>query len=73
MRNNPFLGIAITSGILSYLAGSTIVGIFAGRWIDQYFQTKPLFLIIGLLLGLASGVYGMIKFLEKFQEKNHDE
>ncbi|MGM8215018.1 AtpZ/AtpI family protein [Bacillaceae bacterium W0354] len=66
MRNNPFRGIAITSGILSYLAGATIVGIFIGRWLDDYFQTTPLFLIIGLLLGLAAGVYGMIKIVNKY-------
>jgi len=66
MKNNPFRGFAIYSGILSYLVGATLVGIFIGRWLDQYFNTAPLFLILGLLLGLASGVYGMIHLLNKF-------
>ncbi|WP_211342340.1 AtpZ/AtpI family protein [Aquisalibacillus elongatus] len=57
---------AITASILSYLSGSTIVGVLAGRWLDGYFDTSPLFLIIGLLLGLASGVYGMILLVKKF-------
>ncbi|MFD2638558.1 AtpZ/AtpI family protein [Piscibacillus salipiscarius] len=57
---------AITASILSYLSGSTIVGILLGRWLDGYLGTSPLFLIIGLLLGLASGVYGMILLVKKF-------
>jgi ATP synthase protein I len=57
---------AITASILSYLSGSTIVGILLGRWLDGYFGTSPIFLIIGLLLGLASGVYGMILLVKKF-------
>ncbi|MGP4072317.1 AtpZ/AtpI family protein [Piscibacillus sp. B03] len=57
---------AITASILSYLSGSTIVGILIGRWLDGYFDTSPIFLIIGLLLGLATGVYGMILLVKKF-------
>ncbi|SDM90936.1 Putative F0F1-ATPase subunit Ca2+/Mg2+ transporter [Tenuibacillus multivorans] len=66
LNKYPLRGIAITTSILSYLSGSTIVGILLGRWLDQYFETSPLFLIIGLLIGLASGVYGMIVLVKKF-------
>ncbi len=57
---------AITSAILSHLSGAVIVGIFAGRWIDGYFQTSPLFLLIGIFLGLAAGVYGTTVLVKKF-------
>ncbi|RPF54105.1 putative F0F1-ATPase subunit (Ca2+/Mg2+ transporter) [Aquisalibacillus elongatus] len=66
LNKHPLQGMAITASILSYLSGSTIVGVLAGRWLDGYFDTSPLFLIIGLLLGLASGVYGMILLVKKF-------
>lgn len=33
-----------------------IVGIFAGRFIDQYFKTGPLFLLIFLFLGIMTGL-----------------
>lgn len=54
MNGKPFRGIAITTTILSYLSGSTIVGIFSGRWLDSYFGTSPWFLLVGLLIGLAA-------------------
>ncbi|TFB19300.1 hypothetical protein E3U55_11080 [Filobacillus milosensis] len=57
---------AITASILSYLSGSTIVGVLFGRWLDGYLNTSPIFLIIGLLLGLATGVYGMIVLVNKY-------
>ncbi|WP_306978003.1 AtpZ/AtpI family protein [Alkalibacillus salilacus] len=57
---------AITTVILSHLSGSTIVGIFAGRWLDSVTQTSPLFLIIGLFIGLAAGVYGTIKLANQY-------
>ncbi|MDF0726614.1 AtpZ/AtpI family protein [Cytobacillus sp. S13-E01] len=69
MRQNhkhPLQAIALMSGILSQLVGSVLVGIFLGRWLDQTIKTEPLFLIIGLLLGLAVGIYGMLRLVQHF-------
>ncbi|MFB5662742.1 AtpZ/AtpI family protein [Alteribacillus sp. HJP-4] len=60
-----FRSMALTSMVLSYLVGPLLVGIFAGRWIDGYAGTEPLFLIVGVLLGLAAGVYGLVRLMEK--------
>nr|WP_036821382.1 AtpZ/AtpI family protein [Pontibacillus yanchengensis] len=57
---------ALTSGILSQLAGCTLVGIFFGRWLDNQFTTSPLFLILGLFAGLAAGTYGTIHLVRKY-------
>nr|WP_236561042.1 AtpZ/AtpI family protein [Pontibacillus sp. HMF3514] len=65
-QNNPFKAMALTSGILSQLAGCTLVGIFLGRWLDNQFTTTPLFLILGLFLGLAAGTYGTILLVRKY-------
>ncbi|WP_102026427.1 AtpZ/AtpI family protein [Salirhabdus sp. Marseille-P4669] len=65
-NENPFHAIALTSAIVSQLAGSTLIGIFLGRWVDQKLSTTPVFLIIGLMIGLASGVYGTIYLVNKF-------
>lgn len=62
----PFRAMALTSAILSQLAGSTLIGIFAGRWLDHVLGTKPLFLIICLFAGLAAGVYSMIRIVQHF-------
>lgn len=69
MRNknrHPLQAMALMSAILSQLVGSILVGIFAGRWADRLWQTEPLFLIIGLLLGLATGTYAMIRLIRQF-------
>jgi len=65
-NRHPFQAMALMSGILSQLVGSVLLGIFAGRWLDRLVGTEPLFLIIGLLLGLAAGIYAMLKLVQHF-------
>ncbi|PLR85119.1 hypothetical protein CVD25_00095 [Bacillus canaveralius] len=65
-NRHPFKAMALTSAILSQLAGSTLIGIFGGRWLDRMYGTEPLFLIIGLLLGLAAGIYAMLSLVRHF-------
>ncbi|MDQ0269261.1 AtpZ/AtpI family protein [Cytobacillus purgationiresistens] len=69
MRQNdrrPFKAMALMSAILSQLVGSILLGIFAGRWLDRVAGTEPLFLIVGLLMGLAAGVYAMLRLVQHF-------
>lgn len=65
-NRHPFQAMALMSGILSQLVGSILIGIFAGRWLDKVTGTEPLFLILGLLIGLAAGVYSMLKLIQHF-------
>ncbi len=57
---------ALTSGILSQLVGGPLVGILIGTWLDDQFSTKPLFLVLMLLLGMGSGTYGTIHLVRKY-------
>lgn len=65
-QKKPFQAMALMSGIVSQLVGSILVGIFVGKWLDEKAGTLPLFLIIGLLLGLATGIYGMLQLISRF-------
>ncbi|OXS78997.1 AtpZ/AtpI family protein [Domibacillus enclensis] len=65
-ENRPFRAMALYSAVLAQLAGSMIAGIFAGLTLDSYFQTVPLFLIIGLLGGLSAGIYAMLRTIQHF-------
>lgn len=67
-RNNrhPYKAMALMSAILSQLVGSILIGIFSGRWLDRTLGTEPLFLIFGLLIGLAAGVYAMLRLVQHF-------
>ena len=69
MRHNnqrPFQAMALTSMILSQLAGSVLIGVFSGRWMDDRFMTRPIFLIIGIFAGLAAGVYAVLATLRHY-------
>ncbi len=67
-QNNrrPFQAMALMSAILSQLVGSVLIGIFSGRWLDRNLGTEPLFLILSLLIGLAAGVYAMLRLVQHF-------
>jgi ATP synthase protein I len=65
-NRNPFKAMALMSAILSQLVGSTLIGIFSGRWIDRHLGTEPIFLITGLLIGLAAGTYSMSVSIRHF-------
>ncbi|GAE92508.1 hypothetical protein JCM21714_1512 [Gracilibacillus boraciitolerans JCM 21714] len=49
--------------ILSQIVGGPLVGLFLGRLVDNYFFTTPLFLVIGLFLGIGAGLYGIIHYV----------
>jgi ATP synthase protein I len=63
---HPFQAMALMSAILSQLVGSVLIGIFLGRWMDRMIGTEPLFLIIGLMLGLAAGIFAMLRLVRHF-------
>jgi ATP synthase protein I len=65
-QRHPFHAMALMSAILAQLAGSTLVGVFLGRWLDHAIGTKPIFLIIGLFLGLGAGIYGMLRLVRQY-------
>ncbi|WP_072578179.1 AtpZ/AtpI family protein [Bacillus weihaiensis] len=56
----------LKAAILSHLVGPTIIGVFVGRWVDSYFKSEPLFLIVGLLLGLGIGIYAMYHLVQHY-------
>ncbi|OAS88114.1 MULTISPECIES: AtpZ/AtpI family protein [Metabacillus] len=65
-QRHPLHAMGLMSAILSQLVGSVLIGIFGGKWIDNYFKIEPLFLIVGLLLGLAFGVYAMLRLIHYY-------
>lgn len=65
-NRNPYQAMALMSAIVSQLVGSILIGIFAGRWLDNRWNTEPIFLIIGLFIGLAAGVYSILLSIRHF-------
>ena len=49
-----------------YFASCVGLGIGGGYALDRWLDTKPGFLLGGLVLGTAAGFYGLFKFLMPF-------
>ncbi|MBM7571283.1 AtpZ/AtpI family protein [Aquibacillus albus] len=69
-KDSPFYGMALTGGITSNLVGGPLTGFFLGKWLDDLFSTKPLFLVLALLLGIVAGTYGTIHLVRKYTGDN---
>ncbi len=69
MRQSHFQKIVKQSGpaaSASYtLVGSIIMLGLLGYFLDDLFQTKPWLLLLGLLIGLATGFYELVKAIWK--------
>ena len=63
-------------GVGWYIALCIIFGLLLGLWIDDKVDTRPLFTLLGLVLGLISaflGVYRMILYLMRDTEGKGDD
>jgi len=71
----PWLPMLSLMGMGFYIAIAIILGIWGGHWLDGKMNTSPLWLIIGLILGIAVaalGVYNMIKpFMEEAKKTDN--
>ena len=53
-------------GVGFFVACSIILGVVGGRWLDTKFDSEPLWLIVGLFLGIAVAFYGVYLMLRPF-------
>ena len=66
----PWLAALSLSGIGFYIAGSIIICTVGGHWLDTKFGTGPLWLIVGLILGIVVAAYGTYSMLKPFMESD---
>lgn len=59
----------VVLGIGWYIAICIIIGVVAGIWLDGKVGTKPIFSVIGLVLGSFTGTYGAYRTLLPFIRK----
>ena len=50
-------------GVGWYIAIAIVLGLLGGLWLDGKFDTKPLFTIIGLIIGILAAAYGVYQIL----------
>jgi ATP synthase protein I len=59
-------------GVGFFVAGSIILGVVGGRWLDGKLNSEPVFLIVGLLLGIVVAFYGVYTMLRPFINDKQD-
>ena len=50
-------------GVGFYICACIIGGALAGMWLDSKFDTKPILILIGLILGLVIAFWGVFQML----------
>ena len=63
-RSSMAQAVGWSSRITAISLGMGLPGLF-GYWIDKQLGTEPVFLILGVVLGLTSGLWQLVKLAEK--------
>jgi len=50
-------------GVGWYVGGCIVLGVFAGLWLDDKFNTTPILVIVCLILGVVIAFYGMYRMI----------
>lgn len=70
-KNSGFLqAMAITTTIGAEMAITVTLGFYIGRTLDKQFNTEPWIMVTGILLGVATGIWGIVKILQRFWKDN---
>ncbi len=67
-RENPWHAMALVGVISIDIVLFVLVGVWLGNKLDAVFEAAPLFLIVGMLLGLALGILFISTMIKKYLE-----
>jgi ATP synthase protein I len=60
------------TGIGFYIAACILSGAFVGLWLDGKLDKKPLFILMGLVLGLGVAVFGVYQMVRRIITDKQD-
>jgi F0F1-type ATP synthase assembly protein I len=60
---NLWTAFAIPTQMVLYIVGGAALGLLVGHFIDDRLHSTPVATFIGLLFGLAVGIYGIFRFV----------
>ncbi len=66
-------GLAPYLGLGTQLAATMVLMFFVGWWLDEKFESLPLFTLVFSLLGAGAGLYNFIKTVLELNKKNKSE
>ena len=59
-------------GVGFFVAGSILLGVVGGLWLDNKLNSEPIGVIVGLLLGLIIAFYGVYRMVLPFMSNKRD-
>lgn len=67
---SAFRTYALFSGVALEFGASVAAGVYGGQWLDEKFGTEPWLVVLGVMLGSATGFYLLYKALVKNKAEN---
>jgi len=71
-NSNQFSAIGLAWELTGIIVIPLIICLLAGSYLDQFFQTRPLFIIIGLMLSFAFTSYAMLVKITRLNQDFND-
>ena len=74
-KNNDLRQFSLLAAVPTLLIAGPGVGFFVGQWLDKKFETDPLFLIIGIILGFGAAgieIANLVKKAESIDKESND-
>ena len=59
-------------GVGFFIGGSIVLGVVAGLWLDNKFNSGPTWVIVGLFLGIIIAFYGVYRMLLPLMSNKRD-
>lgn len=72
-KGNSFAQISLLAAVPAILVAAPLVGLFAGKWLDEKFGTDPYCMIGGVILGFAAAAREIMNLVRKAQSMEDDE
>ncbi len=51
------------TGVGFFVGGSIVGGVLTGRWLDSKMNSEPIWVIVGLILGIVVAFYGVYRMI----------
>jgi ATP synthase protein I len=58
-------------GVGFYIVACIFGGVLGGYWLDKTFNTKPILLLVGLILGLVAAFWGVYQMLVPIMKESN--
>ena len=60
-------------GVGFYISFCIVGGVLLGLWLDRKLESEPIFVLLGLVLGLVAAFWGVYQMLTPFMKDNKRE